>query len=378
MNCVKCRAELQDGALYCHKCGKKQTLEKKKALKRPNGSGTVYKLQGRRQRPWVAAKGKIIIGYYDTKTAALEALNRLAGQDITERYNMTFTDVYKAWKEEHYRDLTKAGQAQYDIAYKNVFCSLHDRKFRSLKTADFQAVIDQHMHKTHSTVSKYKQLITQMSKWALREEIITTNLAAFVKLPQDVKKEKQIFTDDEIKKIEGDGSETARIVCMLLATGMRIGELFNLKLADYHETYVVGGSKTDAGRNRIIPIRAEGRPHFAYFATQSEGKDKLLDGYVGNKDIHNFRVRDYDPLLKRLGIDTKKTPHTTRHTYSSRAVKEGLQPEILQKILGHADFSTTANIYTHLDADTLVHAVEALAVTNTLLTNQAQQKNEKS
>ncbi|MFQ7757482.1 MAG: tyrosine-type recombinase/integrase [Oscillospiraceae bacterium] len=55
----------------------------------------------------------------------------------------------------------------------------------------------------------------------------------------------------------------------------------------------------------------------------------------------------------------------TRHTYASRAVKEGLPPEMLQKILGHADYSTTANIYTHIAAQTLVDAV-----TNTLLTNK--------
>lgn len=64
------------------------------------------------------------------------------------------------------------------------------------------------------------------------------------------------------------------------------------------------------------------------------------------------------------GIE-RKTPHATRHTYASRAVKEGLPPEMLQKILGHADYSTTANIYTHIDAQTLVDAV-----TNTLLINK--------
>ena len=43
--------------------------------------------------PWVAAKNKVVIGYYDTKAAAYEALEHLAGKDISERYNMTFADV---------------------------------------------------------------------------------------------------------------------------------------------------------------------------------------------------------------------------------------------------------------------------------------------
>ena len=55
-----------------------------------------------------------------------------------------------------------------------------------------------------------------------------------------------------------------------------------------------------------------------------------------------------------------------------RTVKEGLPPEMLQKILGHADYSTTANIYTHIDAETLVSAV-----TDALLTRQEKGKKKK-
>lgn len=355
MKCRKCRAEMPDGSKFCPSCGIKQELEKRKALKRANGTGTVYKLQGRRKRPWVAAKGKVIIGYYETKTSALEALGRLIGKTLDERYNMTFADVFEAWKTEHYKTLTKSGQTQYDISFQ-VFAALHNRKFRDLRTADFQAALAPHMGKTHSTVSKYKQLITQMSKWAIREELITTNFASFVQPPENIKKEKEIFTDADIAKLEADGSEAAKIILMLIYTGMRIGELFDLPLDDYHGNYVVGGEKTEAGRNRIIPIRPEGREYFKYFANNADGP-LLLSSYTGDKVAANFRRRDYYPLLDKLGIE-RKTPHATRHTYASRARKAGMPPEILQKILGHADYSTTANIYVHTDIDELLKAVE--------------------
>lgn len=353
--CVKCAALIPENARFCPICGRKQVQEKRKALKRANGMGTVYKLQGRRKRPWVAAKNKVVIGYYEQKTVALEALERLAGQDITERYNMTFSQVFDAWKEEHYKEITAAGIETYNRAYA-VFAELHDRKFRTLRTADFQAVIDRHMQKTHSTVSKYKQLLTQMSKWAIREEIATTNFAAFVRLPENVKREKEIFSEEEIRKLEADGSETAKIILMLIYTGMRIGELFALPLADYHGDYVVGGEKTEAGRNRVIPILPAGREYFRFFADLAEG-ELLLSGYAGDKDTNNFRKRQFYPLLEKLGI-SRKTPHATRHTYASRARKKGMPPEILQKILGHSDYSTTANIYVHTDIEELLAAVE--------------------
>lgn len=356
MKCRRCKTEIPESSVFCMQCGAKQAQQPRKALKRANGTGTVYKLQGRRKRPWVAAKNRVVIGYYERKTDALEALERLSGRDLTERYNMTFAEVFSAWSEEHYKELTQSGITSYNRAY-DIFESLHSKRFRELRTSDFQVIINLHMGKTHSTVSKYKQLITQMSQWAIREEICTTNFAKFVRLPENSKKEKDIFTEEEIQKLEKDGSEAAKIVLMLLSTGMRIGELFSLPLENYHETYVIGGSKTEAGRNRVIPIRPEGREHFEYFAKHASGP-LLLSGYTGEKRLENYRKRNYYPLLERLKIE-RHTPHAARHTYASRAVKEGMPPEILQKILGHADYSTTANVYTHIDIPTLVKAVES-------------------
>ena len=369
--CVKCKKENPDGSLFCCWCGRRQQDTQKKSLKRANGTGTVYKLQGRRKRPWVAAKSGVIVGYYDKKTSALEALARLQGRSLDEIYNWTFKEVYEAWKDEHFRDIGAKGTESYERAY-DIFEPLHERKFRELRTADYQAVIDQYSAKSYSTLSKFKQLVTQMSQWGIRQELITTNFASFVKLPENVKKEKEIFSADEIKKIEKDGSQEARLVLMMIYTGMRIGELFGLRTENVHETYVIGGEKTKAGRNRIIPIRSEGRKYFAEFTERAKG-ELLISGYEGQKVAANFRNRDYYPLLERLGIP-KKTPHATRHTFASWAVANNIKPELLQKMLGHADYSTTANIYEHFDIDQLVEAIDA-PVANTLLTNQKAVKN---
>lgn len=373
MECIKCKKEIPAGSVFCCWCGKKQEAAPRKAMKRANGTGTVYKLQGRRTRPWVAAKGKTIIGYFGKKTAALEALARLQGRSIDEIYNWTFKQVYVAWKDEHFRDIGVKGTESYERAY-DVFEPLHDRKFRELRTADYQSIMDKYRDKSHSLLSKFKQLATQMSQWGIRQELITTNFASFIKLPENVKKEKEIFSKEDIQKLESDGSQAAKLTLMMVYTGMRIGELFGLRTENVHETYVIGGEKTEAGRNRIIPIRSEGRKYFAEFKQRAKG-DLLISGYDGQKLIANFRNRDFYPLLERLGI-SKKTPHATRHTFASWAVANNIKPELLQKMLGHADYSTTANIYEHFDIDQLVNAIDA-PVTNALLTNQKSSKKEK-
>ena len=306
----------------------------------------------------------------------LETLSKLAGQSITERYNMTFTDVYEGWKAEHFREIGIQGKEAYETAYKYMEL-LCDRKFRALRTADFQPVIDSLVAKgrNYNTVSKDKQLLTQMTDWAVREEITTNNFAKFIKLPQSSTKEKETFTPEEIAALESSQDDAAKIILMLLSTGMRIGKLFKLPITDYHGKYVVGGEKTAAGKNRIIPIRPEGRAYFEYFATLSDRRSLLLDGYEGNHSVRNFREREYYPLLKSLGIN-RKTPHATRHTYASRAVREGMPREVLQKILGHSSYTTTADVYVHADVDALVAAVEP--VTNTSLTNKQNLKKEKT
>lgn len=357
----KCSAELPDGAVFCLYCGRKQTSEPKKRRKRSNGSGTVYKLSGRRRRPWVAAKDRVIIGYFETMGAAEEALNALAKKPITERYNMTFKEVYEAWKNEHYRKLTKKGIEGYEVAYKH-FAELHDIKFRELRTEHYQKELDKFVQKgrSYSAANKLKQLIGQLCKWAIREEIITVNYAQFMLLPENKKKEKDIFSAEDIKKLKASNSETAKIILMLIYTGMRIGELFSLKTSNVFETYCIGGEKTEAGRNRIIPIPSEVREHFSYFTKKAGDSELLIDGYDGNKEVDNFRSRDYYSLLDELGIQ-RKSPHCTRHTFASMAVVAGMQPEILQKVLGHANYSTTSDIYVHTNVEAMVNAVETLA-----------------
>ena len=71
--------------------------------------------------------------------------------------------------------------------------------------------------------------------------------------------------------------------------------------------------------------------------------------------------------MEELKIDGM-TPYNCRHTYTTMAVQSGVKPELLQKILGHADYSTTVDVYTHLDLNEIVAAGTSVAVTDTLQT----------
>lgn len=364
MLCQKCKKEIPDESAFCMFCGKRVGAPaSRKALKRPNGSGTVYKLSGRRTRPWVAAKNGVVLNYYATKTEALEALSKVIRKPVNERYNLTLADVYEVWQMEHFKTLTEKGVAMYENAYKHL-APLYDRKMRSIHAEDYQAIIDKLIAagRSHSTTNKIKELCSQLSKWAMREDIIDKNYAQFIKLQKEEKNEKEIFTTDEIQILhENDEDDTVKLILIMIYSGLRIGELLSLKKEDVHlsEGYMVGGSKTDAGIDRVIPISKRIAPYISHFYSLAPDGELLIAGFDGNKTVRNFRGREYYPTLKRLKI-AKHTPHTTRHTFASLMSNAKVTPEVLQKIIGHADYSTTANIYIHKDLDELKAAIDQI------------------
>ena len=50
--------------------------------------------------------------------------------------------------------------------------------------------------------------------------------------------------------------------------------------------------------------------------------------------------------------------HALRHTYATRAIEAGMQPKVLQKLLGHSSIKTTMDRYVHVTGDSLENAVK--------------------
>lgn len=370
MNCIKCQKPIPEDGLFCPYCGKKQQAEKKKRKKRANGMGTVCRKPGSRSKPWEAQKAGIYVGAYATKYEAEQALLRLADLPISETLNMTFEQIYKRWFPEHARTITAKGAEGYTTAYKHCK-SLYQKTFRKLRTADFQQVIMDMEERglSRSTCEKVMQLFGQMSDWAIREEIIHTNYARFITTTAKQKTEKTPFTPQQIAAIQQSDHPAAAIALILMATGCRPNELFSVPLSDCFDSYFISGSKTEAGKNRVIPVASFGLPAYRALLEAATQKNcpKLIDAYTGNHTYPNFAKRDWKELMASLDIDGM-TPYNCRHTFTTIAVQSNLKPEILQKILGHADYNTTIGVYTHLDKAEILAESTKLTVTDTLQT----------
>lgn len=372
--------EIPDGCKYCMHCGKPQVANGRKALKRPNGAGSVYYLGDRRKRPWVAVitryndnvRETITIGYYEQKTDALRALDITTARGVSDRYNWTLEDIYNDWAPRHFAKLTKNGIDGYKSAW-NYLSMSKGEKMRDAGASTFQCAIDKAVTdgKSRSTCEKIRQLSSQLCKSAMQDDIINKNYAQFLVLPEAEAKEKETFTQSEIDLLfKHEHLLTAQIILVLIYSGMRIDELLCLTKADIHlkDRYIVGGEKTEAGRDRIIPIHNKVYGYVKNWYKDSSSIYLLPNEKGGKMNKDNFRKRNFYPLLVDLGIidpiqkgvKPRLTPHSTRHTFISMMVKNDAKPELLQKIVGHEQYDTTIDYYTHIGKDDIKMLVDAV------------------
>lgn len=371
MVCVRCQRELPEGSLFCNFCGKRQPAApppQRRKRRRAKGTGTVYKLPGRRAKPWaaVAADGTLIGTFADAGEAVttLDAVN--AKKVSASRLAYTFTDVYERWSALHFPEIGSSGVSSYRNAYRKSE-PLYHRKMADLKTEDYQAIIETMKAKgaSRSLCEKQRQLFSQLCQYAIQQDIIHTNYATGLHLPAANAPKTRIFSAAEIDAIRSMVpdkrlGETAKIALVLIYTGMRLNELLLARAENVHlpEHYLIAGEKTDAGRDRTIPIHESVESYIAaWLVGRSAGY--LIQSAGGVPRDHNNVRKSFQSLMKRLGI-TGVSPHTCRHTAATRMLAAGLPVEVVQQILGHADATTTLNIYTHPDVATLVAGVRKM------------------
>ena len=100
--------------------------------------------------------------------------------------------------------------------------------------------------------------------------------------------------------------------------------------------------------------------HIKYWYDNS--KDILINNEGLKMTVDNYRRRYYYKILEQAGI-RKLTPHSTRHTFASLMARAGVDTLSIQKIIGHSDYATTANIYTHININELKMSTFSLRMT---------------
>lgn len=356
MKCQKCKNEIMlDAAAFCPHCGARLQAKTRKAGKRANGEGTVYKRDKtyRAEFRWtecdkVITKGK---GGFETKKAALEwlAANRERGSLQVFR---TFKEVYDEWSELHYAQVSDKKVIAYKAAYKK--CGvLHTMAWRDVGIRHLQAQINACSGGYYSKRT-LKDLFSLMSQYAILSGYGDKNYASELKLPPKTAPHKEPFTKEDVDRLwfaHRRGDPFAGQILIMIYTGMRYGEASTIKPEDIHldKGYMMGGIKTEAGKEGEILIIDKIKPLVQQFM--------LPTNQIGEVSSEGFRKR-FDACLERTGCEPH-TPHECRHTTATLLAQEGVQPAIIKEIMRHASYQQTIE-YTHVDRDTKLQALSSL------------------
>lgn len=338
-------------------------------MKLPNGFGSVHKLSGKRRNPWrarktcgweldsVTMKNKqkyITIGYYATQKEALEALTAYNANpyDIKTK-TVTFSEVYENWSKEHFKDIVPSAVRTWKSAYR--YCEpLYNMKMNDIRVNHLEQTI-RDADVGDNTKSRIKSLFNMLYKYAIKHEIVEKDYA---QMCNTVKKPKaQIvripFSNDEIQTLWDNTSfPFVDMVLIGIYTGFRPQELSILKIADldFENNTIMGGLKTDAGKNRIVPIH----PKIFHLIQQNYEKAKemhsefLFNDEYGQQGTYltydKYRGR-WKKIMTKLSMEHK--PHDTRHTFITLAKNAGINEYILKLIVGHEIQDITEQVYTH-------------------------------
>ena len=179
-------------------------------------------------------------------------------------------------------------------------------------------------------------------------------------------------TDRTIRKAI-DSEIYAGYVYALCYLGFRPGEFLALKKSDLHQEgdiiYLVGGGKTEAGKDRRVPVpevireiitgraAVEGTEYL--FPMYSYDTHKKFKGFKKMSDAY-FRESVFKPLMARLGIAEGKVPYAARHTYSDKLKKAEGDDKAKAALMGHTSYDFTKKKYQSTSIEDLQSVVNTL------------------
>ena len=334
-----------------------------------NNYGSVYKMKDKpRRNPWRVVKtvkdldGKSkrkTIGYTRTKAEGLELLAKYNTNPYSlNTTKMTFIEVLEKWKELHFEKLEPRTVRQYKSICKH-FEPIKDIPMLELTTMQLQELFNS---VTLAPASKrlLKAVLNQVYKYALKMDIVVKDCSEFIELgKKQAVIERKIFTNEEILKLwKYKELQWVDTVLIMIYTGLRIGELLTIesKNIDLENRTIKGGIKTDAGKNRIIPINVEILPLIKN--RMSLERQYLITGVRGKKLLYQNYILFFNKLMEQLNME--HTIHDCRHTFASLLSNADANKISIAKIIGHSSYLTTEKIYTHKDVEELKKAVDLI------------------
>ena len=271
-----------------------------------------------------------------------------------QRNTITLRQLFNEWLPIHSQSISRSAVNSYHIAFKHI-SNIADMSIMDIHFQHLQNVINS-MHVkglSYSSCKKVRTLLNQLFNYAIIRDYPITNYALHLNLgPNRPTIKRRVFTRQQINKLWAIDTSYSRMILILLYTGLRIGELLNLRRQDINRRsayLIVRHAKTKAGEGRIIPIHHRIMPIIEQLYINS-------GDYLFTISYTTFR-KHFQDIMKQLNC--KHTIHDTRHTFAS-LLDAVAPPNALRSLLGHKQGDITTGVYTHKTIRELRKTIELL------------------
>ena len=159
-------------------------------------------------------------------------------------------------------------------------------------------------------------------------------------------------------------------IYIMCYVNFRVSEFLELtpdryKVTDSGIHYFVGGKKTDAGKDRIVPVHPKIQ-QLVQKCIENEG-ETIFCRIHGGSEFGKAMNKDYflkycfRPAMQAIGLSDEYTPHSCRRTFSTRMSAAGAREEDIIALMGHTDYKVDIDHYIIQEVDTLYNAIKLLA-----------------
>lgn len=245
-----------------------------------------------------------------------------------------------------------------------------------------------------NTVIHYHAVIHAALKYAVKTDLVPQNVADKVDRPKKGSFRPVFLSAEDMEKLFQAVRGTRLELPVLVAAfyGLRRGELLGLKWdaidfdrgtltikrtvtsidVDGKKEVLEQESAKTKSSIRTLPLIASFKEYFLQVKETQEVNKRICgncynyqyDGYVFVDDIGNimkpdYLTREFLKFTERHGLPRMRF-HDLRHSCASLLLANGVPLKHIQDWLGHSDFSTTANIYAHLDYSSKISSAEAM------------------
>ena len=384
IECPECKLQLSDKAISCPHCGypmnsSVQYRKPTKRLRLPNGFGQITRIKGKNLRnPYrvMVTVGKTETGkpiskllrpqaYFATYNDAYAALAKYNRDPYEINNTTTLSELYDMWKEsKKYKSLKETTKKAYESMWRH--CAImYAMPVMDIRLKHIRMCMDS--FDAPNAKKTLRALLTVLLDYAIQFEIIDRNVVKEYKLEDSIQVQKEhiVFTDDEIDKFwKYNYAGCSSWVLIQCYTGMRPKELVDIKLSNVNITdkYIIGGIKTKAGTNRIIPIHSKIMPLIKKLKEQSEmrGAEYLI---TENDNMHiSYEAYQYrfKKLLETLDINMNHRLHDPRKHFVTMAKKYNVDEYAIKRIVGHSISDLTEKVYTERNLEWLQSEIEKI------------------